>query len=106
MMARRILIAGFGTAGRSLAEDVQRAGDRIVGYLDDVRVGDDVLGRLRDVESVAAAQAADAVYFAIPSAPGEVVRDFAAAVARAGVELAIIPRTYRIVSRERVSVSD
>ncbi|WP_235565448.1 polysaccharide biosynthesis protein [Microbacterium sp. Root166] len=48
----------------------------------------------------------DSVYFAIPSAGGDVVREITAAVSRAGVELAIIPRTYRIVARERVSVAD
>lgn len=104
--ARRILIVGAGTAGRSLAEDVVRAGDEVVGYLDDVVQGEEILGALADVEAVVRERAVDAVYFAIPSAVGDVVRDLAAAVSRAGVELAIIPRTYRIVSRERVSVSD
>lgn len=105
-MSRRILIVGAGTAGRSLADDVARAGDTVAGYLDDVVQGSDILGTLADVERVVVEQSIDAVYFAIPSATGEVVRDLTTAVGRAGVELAIIPRTYRIVSRERVSVAD
>lgn len=106
MTPRRILIVGAGTAGRSLADDVQRAGDAVIGYLDDAVSGSDILGPLADVERVVRANAIDAVYFAIPSASADVVREIATAVGRAGVELAIIPRTYRVVSRERVSVSD
>lgn len=106
MPGRRILIAGFGTAGTTLAEDVENAGDEVVGYLDDVRRGHGVLGVLAQVEQVVGDHSIDAVYLAIPSASGEAVRDFAALVARTGVEFAIIPRTYRLMSRERASVSD
>lgn len=106
MPGRRILIAGYGTAGRSLADDVVEAGDVVVGYLDDVRTGPDVLGTLAQVEAVVAAHGIDAVYFAIPSTSGDAVRDFTSRVTRAGVEFAIIPRTYRIMSRDRVSVAD
>ena len=103
---RRILIVGAGTAGRSLAEDVGRAGDDVIGFLDDAVVGADILGPLTAIDTVVRDETVDAVYFAIPSASGDVVRDVATAVSHAGVELAIIPRTYRVVSRERVSVSD
>jgi len=106
MSGRRVLIAGFGTAGQSLAADVLDAGDSVIGYLDDRRLAPEVLGVLEDVEDVVQKHSVDAVYFAIPSASGEVVREFTSRVTRAGVDLAIIPRTYRIVSRERVSVSD
>lgn len=90
----------------SLAEDVVRAGDVVVGYLDDSAAGVDVLGRLSEVADVVRSHDVDAVYFAIPSASAEVVLDFVARVPRPEVELAIVPRTYRIVSRERVAVSD
>ena len=104
--SRRVLIAGRGTAGQSLAADAAVAGDVVVGYLDDVAAGDDVLGGLADVAEVAERESVDVVYFAIPSAPADVVREFISRVPRPQVEVAIIPRTYRIVSRERVSVSD
>ena len=106
MPGRRILIAGFGTAGRSLADDVIQAGDTVVGYVDDNRSSPEVLGALADVATVAHSHAVDAVYFAIPSADGAVVREFTSLVTRAGLEVAIVPRTYRIMSREQVSVSD
>lgn len=103
---KRVLIAGHGIAGRSLANDAERAGEVVVGYLDDVLGDAEVLGRLSDVASVCAAYDIDVVYFAIPSARADVVREFVGRVPRPRVELAIVPRTYRMVSRERVAVSD
>ena len=104
--AKRVLIAGAGTAGRSLAADVDASGDVVVGFLDDTQVGPDILGRLSEVAALADREAVDVVYFAIPSASADVLRAFVMDTPRDRVELAIIPRTYRVVSRERVSVSD
>jgi FlaA1/EpsC-like NDP-sugar epimerase len=103
---KRVLIAGHGTAGASLAADVVASGDTVVGFLDDRVKSADVLGGLLDVAEVCAREQIDVVYFAIPSASSELLRRFVSDVARAKVELAIIPRTYRVVSRERVSVND
>jgi len=105
-MSKRVLIAGRGTAGLSLAEDVRRGGDEMVGYLDDRSTGEDVVGRLSDVAEVCEALAVDVVYFAIPSASPDTLREFVGRARQRDVEVAIIPRTYRIVSRERVSVAD
>ncbi len=102
----RVLIAGAGVAGRSLASDVESEGDVVAGFLDDIAVGDDVLGPLAAVAEICRSADIDVVYFAIPSAPDSLVRDFISKVPRGDVEFAIIPRTYRIVSRERVSVDD
>lgn len=104
--SHRVLIAGAGVAGRSLAADVEAEGDELVGFLDDQSPDDDVLGPLDAVADICRSASVDVVYFAIPSASEELVRDFITRVPRGEVELAIIPRTYRIVSRERVSVSD
>ncbi|MEF3405211.1 polysaccharide biosynthesis protein [Agromyces sp. CCNWLW203] len=103
---KRVLIAGRGVAGLSLSKEVVAGGDVLVGFLDDHASGDDVLGPLASVAEVCVHEAVDVVYFAIPSVSGETLRDFVTQVHRASVELAIVPRTYRIVSRERVSVSD
>jgi FlaA1/EpsC-like NDP-sugar epimerase len=103
---KRALIAGRGIAGSSLATDVEASGDIVVGFLDDTETGPEVLGTLADVASVCDREAIDVVYFAIPTASGEVLRKFITDVPRATVELAIVPRTYRVVSRERVSVDD
>ena len=103
---KRVLIAGRGTAGTSLAVDVEESGDVVVGFLDDSESGPDVIGTLAEVGAVCARESIDVVYFAIPSAPDDLLRRFVTDVQRAKVELAIIPRTYRVVSRERVSVGD
>lgn len=103
---RRVLIAGRGTAGTSLAMDVEGSGDSVVGFLDDVLTEPEVLGSLGEVGLICARESIDVVYFAIPTAPSELLRTFVSDVQRAKVELAIIPRTYRVVSRERVSVED
>lgn len=104
--SKRILIAGAGAAGRSLAADVTANGEEVVGFLDDSASSGDILGRLTDVAEVCGRLEVDVVYFAIPSASADTLRAFVSAVPRDRVELAIIPRTYRVMSRERVSVND
>ena len=104
--SKRVLIAGKGLAGTSLADDVTADGGVVVGFLDDHNTDADVLGVLNNVAAVCSAQAVDVVYFAIPSASDEVVRNFVTQVPRPEVDLAIVPRTYKIVSREKVSLSD
>jgi FlaA1/EpsC-like NDP-sugar epimerase len=103
---KRVLIAGSGTAGTSLAAEVEASGESVIGFLDDIETGVRILGTLADVVTVCERESIDVVYFAIPTASGEVLRKFVTDVPRSKVELAIIPRTYRVVSRERVSVSD
>lgn len=103
---KRVLIAGRGTAGTSLAADVESSGDVVVGFLDDAETGENVVGKLADVAMVCARDEIDVVYFAIPTASADLLRGFVADVQGAGVEIAIIPRTYRVVSRDRVSVDD
>ena len=104
--SKRILIAGRGVAGASLKADAESSGDTVVGFLDDVATGDDIIGSLADVAEVCERESVDVVYFAIPSASPELLRAFVAEVPRDRVELAIIPRTYRVVSRDRVQVGD
>ncbi|NTV38396.1 MAG: polysaccharide biosynthesis protein [Demequinaceae bacterium] len=104
--SKRVLIAGAGTAGRSLALDVEESGDTVVGFLDDSQDGPDIIGTLADVRGICERESVNVVYFAIPSASGDTLRAFVTATPRDTVELAIVPRTYRVVSRERVSVQD
>lgn len=103
---KRILIAGNGTAGSSLAIDAEASGDIVVGFLDDIDTDTRVIGTLSDVTAVCKREAIDVVYFAIPTASADLLRKFVTDVHQAEVELAIVPRTYRVVSRDRVSVND
>ncbi|MEP6482171.1 MAG: polysaccharide biosynthesis protein [Rhodoglobus sp.] len=102
---RKVLIAGRGVAGTTLAADVTASGDIVVGYLDDRLQGEDVLGTLADIAEVRRSTGAEVVYFAIPSATADVLQRFIRDLPP-DTEFAIIPRTYRIVARDRVSVSD
>ena len=104
--SKKVLIAGGGTAGQSLAEEVEQSGDLVVGFLDDTRQAPRIIGTLAEVAAVCERESVDVVYFAIPSASAELLRTFVSEVPRDSVELAIVPRTYRVVSRERVSVND
>ncbi len=105
-MSGRILIVGRGTAGMTLAADVRRRGGDVVGFLDDHVTGDDVLGTLRDVDAVVAAEAIDLVYFAIPTADSAKVREFINSISSDAVDIAIVPRTYDILSKETVAIDD
>lgn len=103
---KRILIAGSGVAGLSLAADVEASSETLVGFLDDFATGPQIIGTLAEVAAVCDRESIDVVYFAIPTASGDLLRKFVSDMPRAKVELAIIPRTYRVVSREQVSVGD
>jgi len=105
-MSSRILIVGRGTAGLSLADDIRSRGGEVAGFLDDRAIGDDVLGTLADVNEVVAARGIDLVYFAIPTVRAETVRDFINSIESRTVDIAIVPRTYDILSKETVSIND
>ena len=102
---KRILVAGAGVAGTSLAADAEAAGDTVVGFLDDVQTGSRILGRLADVSAVCGRESVDVVYFAIPSASAELIRRSSPTASQSG-GARDHPRTYRVVSRDRVAVGD
>lgn len=81
-------------------------GELVVGYLDDLVTGEDVLGGLVDVNSVIHDHRVEVVYFAIPSVDAATVRAFLTTINADDVEIAIVPRTYRILSKETVGIDD
>jgi FlaA1/EpsC-like NDP-sugar epimerase len=105
-MNERILIVGFGNAGRTLGADVSSRGGTVVGYLDDAATGPEILGTLGDVNAVVEENAVDLVYFAIPSADAATVRTFINTIVSPSVHLAIVPRTYDIIVRDTVHIDD
>jgi len=106
MDSRRVLVVGRGAAGQALAQDLRGRGGTVVGFLDDRATGDDVLGTLGSVNSVVAEHSVDAVYFAIPSVDATTVRSFINTIDASHVEIAIIPRTYQILTKETVDIDD
>src|SRR3972149_3034624 len=67
MITKRILVVGFGQAGKSLAASLKRNGQQIEGFLDDTHMGIRVLGALADVNKVVKKYGITDIYFAIPS---------------------------------------
>jgi FlaA1/EpsC-like NDP-sugar epimerase len=106
-MIKRILIVGRGIAGTALARDIARRSSAVVvGYLDDSAVGEDVLGRLENAAAVISLETVDIVYIAIPSIGALRLREFLGEIAHLNVELAVIPRTYQILTKETVDIGD
>jgi FlaA1/EpsC-like NDP-sugar epimerase len=103
---RRILIVGRGAAGTGLGRDAVAHGDVVVGFLDDIERDERVLGTLAQVNDVISAHNVDIVYFAIPSASAKMVRSFIATIDADNVDLAIIPRTYEIITKDTVDIND
>ncbi len=105
-VGRRVLIVGHGAAGQGLAADVAAHGSIVVGFLDDFVEGENVLGTLGQVNEVVAAHRVDLVYFAIPSAPAKMVREFIATIEADNVHLAIIPGTDEIIAKDSIRIDD
>ncbi len=105
-MSRRILIVGAGTAGRSLGASITAAGGIVRGFLDDVKTGEGILGTLADVNRVVADERIDVLHIAIPTVSAGRVREFLATIDAPQLEIAIIPRTYGIISKDVVDIND
>lgn len=103
--SRRVLIAGYGQAGQSLAAEIRAAGDVVLGFVDDAATGEQVLGTLQQANDIVREHAVEVVFFAIPSAEGRTVRSFFERLDE-DVQVAVIPRTYRILSKETVGIQD
>jgi len=101
---RRVLIVGAGAAGRSLAASIDDA--EFLGFLDDVVTGDDVLGTLAQAAAVIQAHRANILYLAIPSIDARSLRELVNSVASDQLEIALIPRTYRTLAKDAVTIGD
>lgn len=104
----RILIAGAGEAGTMLAKEVRRHPEsymEVIGFLDDNAskqkewyFGHAIFGPLRDLKKVVSEYNVDKVVIAMPTAPGEVVRNVVAMSQDAGVRYQIMPGLYELLS--------
>jgi len=75
-MPKKILIVGYGTAGKSLAASLKKSNQKVEGCLDDSSTGARVLGTLTQVNDIVKQHGITDIYFAIPTASAAVVRDF------------------------------
>jgi FlaA1/EpsC-like NDP-sugar epimerase len=104
-MAKNIVIVGHGVAGKSLAKSLKQNKENIVGFLDDTSTAKPVLGRLDDVNDIVAQHKVDNIYFAIPSAPAKVVRDFINKIDNENVKVLILPRSFTTISKNDVNIN-
>jgi FlaA1/EpsC-like NDP-sugar epimerase len=112
---KRVLLVGAGDAGAMVLRDIRR--NRAMGLLPMGIIDDDprkmgrsldgvrVLGTRGDIPDLVKFLKVDQVIMAIPSAPGELVRDVVACCEQAEVVLKILPSVRHIVGG-RVSVRD
>ncbi|HET7603633.1 MAG TPA: nucleoside-diphosphate sugar epimerase/dehydratase, partial [Gemmatimonadales bacterium] len=111
---RRTIIAGAGTAGRAVAEELHlhpEWGFRLVGFVDDdlrkqhrLLAGQPVLGAVRDLAALLASQRVAELIIAMPSARGAVIRRILEAARIAGVHTRTVPSLFELIS-EDVSVT-
>ncbi len=107
MERKKVLIYGFGEAGKQILKD-SRSKFHVVGFLDDdprLRgrefMGVPVLGGEEDIERVVREYGVDEVIIAIPSAPLSRIREIEKRLIRAGVrDIRILPTQF--VGDERV----
>jgi len=112
--ARRALVIGAGDAGALVVRELQKSAQlnlTPVGFLDDDRAkqhqeiyGVPVIGLVSDIAEVLDSQHVDEVIFAIPSAPGGVVRLINDACRLKGIPSRTMPGIYELIGG-KVSVS-
>ncbi len=112
--ARRALIIGAGDAGALVVRELQKSSQlnlTPVGFLDDDQVkqrqeiyGVPVIGLVNDITDVLDSQHVDEVIFAIPSAPGRLVRLVTDACRLKSIPSRTMPGIYELIGG-KVSVS-
>lgn len=109
---RRLLVYGAGDAGRQVLNLMRGHRDQVVGFVDDnpgkrhLRIsGVPVVGTGAMLEEVAADLEADAVVFAVPSAPGRVIGPVQERAQGVGLDFLVVPRVSELIGG-RVTVND
>lgn len=103
----RVLIAGAGDAGRLMAAELLRSpekGMEPVGFIDDsaekigrVLVGLPVLGTLSHLSQAVQDTGATLLVIAMPSAGGQVIREYVNAARAAGLQARTVPGLYELM---------
>ncbi|HBW35491.1 nucleoside-diphosphate sugar epimerase/dehydratase [Desulfosporosinus sp. BICA1-9] len=105
---KRVLIIGAGDAGALAVRELKNSNYREgypVGIIDDAAqkqklklMGIPVLGTRKDIPGVIRSHKAEEVIIAMPSAPGNVIRDITELCEKSGVIIKIIPGIYNYLS--------
>ncbi len=105
-----VFIVGAGDAGETLLRELQRnpsSRARVVGFLDDapekrgrVLRGVPVLGRIDEVERLAAERGVRKSYIAIPSADGSALRHMVGPLLKARLNIKVLPPVAKLAGRD------
>lgn len=109
----RVLIVGAGEAGNTILGKIRgspRLGYRPVGFLDDERVGQMVLGlpvigRTEDLGDIVHREHIDEVIIALPEAPHQQVLSIVSRCEDSGVSIKVFPDVFQIMAAE-VNIGD
>ena len=98
----KIIIIGAGAAGTELAQDIVHTQKpwEVVGFLDDKKEGDDVLGVIDDLPQVLGAKGVQKVFFAIPRVKTDRLVVIRRICHEHGVDFFIIPPKPETVANE------
>lgn len=109
----RVLIVGAGRAGKRLARQIQRhpeKGYTVVGFIDDdpkkkgeIICGVEVLGGEEILNHPTQQKEVDEIIIAIPSASKERILDFILKSEEMGIQYAIVPSLYEIITSSGVA---
>lgn len=96
LLQDRILIVGAGKVGNELQSTLEaekRSKYKIIGYLDDYKIGSEVIGKTTELESVLQNQHVDVVYITIPS-ERSVIESILHTIYKYNVDIRIIPEMF------------
>lgn len=103
---QKILIIGAGVAGKTLATSLMQNGKVVVGFLDDEVEDSQILGQLKDINSIIEKNSITDVYISIPSAPSKLIRKIVNSINIDSVKISIIPRSFSIISKGFANIND
>jgi exopolysaccharide biosynthesis polyprenyl glycosylphosphotransferase len=97
---RNILIVGAGKVGEEVESSFSKFktfGYKVIGFLDDNKVGSKVLGRINELEQIIESNRVDEIYITIPS-ERHLINKLLSTVRKYDVDIKVIPELYDFVS--------
>lgn len=100
ILQNRVLIIGAGSVGEHIANEIENQKKyraSFIGYLDDKKVGRNILGKIYDIKEVISFYSINEVYITIPS-QRETIHSLIQQVRKVNVRIKIIPELFNLVT--------
>jgi exopolysaccharide biosynthesis polyprenyl glycosylphosphotransferase len=97
---KRVLIIGAGKMGEQVAYFIKShrtSGYDVVGFLDDIKKGNGIVGSIRDLEAIINSKKINEIYITIPSEK-IIINKVLASIRKYDVDIKVIPEMYDFVS--------